>query len=283
MLDLFYWFGPRLSLAPMIERVFGPSAASLEVSADALQAYEETREGLLQVGESFNLFALLSSHYPGIPSLMSGREGLGPVVGVDGVWSAVALALLLVVAGIGLASAYYVSVARAVTGSVDTSAEISDRAWRLWGRLLTFVLLLIGASLLLGVPLGVIFLLLGSGNPAVLGFMASFVWVAALWVQFYLFFVVDAMVISDVGPRRAMLNSVAIVKFYTRSTLGLVALIWIVMLGMPVIWDALAQNPLGTAVGILGNAFLLTGLAVASMTYYRDRIAVLAARAMSGE
>ncbi len=243
-----------------------------------LQTYQDYREGLLRAGESFNLFSLLTTHFPGIPSLMSGREGLGPTATMDNAWMALLLFLLLPITGLWLASLYYVIVGRPVRGIGESAGILWGRIWRTWGRLVAFLLLAIGVGLLVGVPAMVLALLAGAVNSSLVGFVAAFLWVTALWVQFYLFFVVDAMVISDVGPLQAMRNSVAVVRFNLGPTLGLVVLIWIITLGMPIVWDAMAQNPVGTMAGILGNAYISTGLAVASMTFYRDRFLALSNR-----
>ncbi|MHB8993580.1 MAG: hypothetical protein ACYC66_18315, partial [Chloroflexota bacterium] len=77
-----------------------------------------------------------------------------------------------------------------------------------------------------------------------------------------------------------MRNSIAVVKSNLGPTLGLVVLVWLIMLGMPIVWDAMAQNPAGVVAGILGNAYISTGLAVASMSFYRDRFLRLAERSM---
>ncbi len=282
LVDLFFWFGPHLSLAPLVQRTVGRLSAPIGLSAEMLQAYQDYRDGLLRAGESFNLFSMLTTHFPGIPSLMSGREGLGPTAAMDNPWMALLLFLLLPVAGIWLASTYYVAVGRQVRGIDEDVGTLWGRVWRTWGRLLLFLLLALGVGMLFGVPLVVLAFVVGSFNSSLLGFLASLLWVTALWVQFYLFFVVDAMVISDVGPLQAIRNSVAVVRFNLGPTLGLVVLIWIIMLGMPIVWDAMAQNPVGIAAGILGNAYISTGLAVASMTFYRDRFLALNNRTVGG-
>lgn len=275
LVDLFFWLGPHLSLAPLVQRTAGRLAAPIGLSAEMLEAYQEYREGLVQAGETFNLFSLLTTHFPGIPSLMAARESLGPTMAVEDPGTVLLLFLLLPIAGLWLASLYYVAIGRPVRGTVESVSTLWGRIWRTWRRLLAFLLLVIGVALLFGLPLMVLALMAGAINTSLLGFLASFLMVTALWVQFYLFFVVDAMVISDAGPLQAVRNSVAVVRFNLGSTLGLVVLIWLIMLGMPIVWETVAQSLLGTAAGILGNAYISTGLAVAGMTYYRDRFSRL--------
>jgi hypothetical protein len=44
---------------------------------------------------------------------------------------------------------------------------------------------------------------------------------------------------------------------------------------MGVIWGSLARAPAGTAVAILGNGYISSGMAAASMLFYRNRLARL--------
>ena len=282
LLDIFFWLGHHLSLAPLVQKMLVRMPVPVDVPAEMLQAYQDYRDGLARAGESFNLFSLLVSHFPGIPSLMSTKEGLGPTIALADPWAALGLSLLLPMAGIWLASAYYVGIGNQVRGVTDEAGQLWRRVWRTWGRLLGFLLMALGVLLLFGLPLLVLALVAAAINTAFLSIVASAVWLAALWAQFYLFFVLEAMVISDVGPIQAIRNSVAVVRFNLGSTLGLVVLIWVITLGMPLAWDALAQNTPGTVVGIIGNAYIATGLAAASMIYYRDRFAVLAERTDGG-
>ncbi len=275
LVDLFFWLGPHLTLAPLVQRTVGRIAVPTGLSADMLQTYQGYREWLLRAGESFNLFSLLTTHVPGIPSLMAGREGLGATLTLDSPEMVMSLFLLLPIVGLWLAAIYYVAVGRPVRGIDESAGTQWARTWRTWGRMVALLLLVIGMGLLIGLPAMVLGIVAGAVNSSLVGFGVAFLWVTLLWVQFYLFFVVDAMVISDVGPIQAIRNSVTVVRFNLGSTMALVLLVWVITLGMPIVWDAMAQNLVGTVVAILGNAYISAGLAVASMTFYRDRFLAL--------
>lgn len=275
LVDLFFWVGPRLTLAPLVQRSFGRLPTPSGLPADLLQSYQDYRDGLLRAGESFNLFSLLVNHIPGIPNLMSAREGTGSTTSVGDPLIALVLLLGLLVAGLGLASIYYLSIGGQLRGDGESAGLPWSQFRRTWRRLLGFLLLMLGVSVLFGLPVAALALLAGSASMSLLSFTMALFGVTWLWVQFYLFFVVDAVVISDVGPLQAIRNSVAVVKFNLGSTLALVVLIWVITMGMPIIWDAMAQSPAGTIAGILGNAYISSGLAAASMIYYRDRFAAL--------
>ncbi len=273
LLDLFFWLGPRLSLAPLVQQVFSSIPVTSGLPADLASNYQEYRQALVQAGEGFNLFSLLAINYPGVPSLMASREGIGPVSQLTSAREMLGLTFLIPLVGVGLASLYYVLVGREVRGG--RAGELWGRIGRTWLRVLGFLLLAMVAMMVIGLPVMVAALTVASANADVLGMVAAFVFVAGMWVQFYLFFVVDAIVISDAGPLKAIRNSLTVVKYNLGSSLGLVVLIWVITWGMTIVWDAMAGNPVGAVAAILGNAYISTGLAVASLAFYRERYAAI--------
>jgi hypothetical protein len=276
LLDLFFWFGPRLSLAPLVRQTVDDGSSG--VAGALIEGYSGSEAAFIEAGESFNLLSLLSLHYPGIPSFMATRETAGAIIGVGSAPVAMLLFLLLPALGIGLAALYYTLIAQRVMGREDEStARVIARTWRSWGRLLRFLLLLAGVSIAAGVPLLFLALLAGEAG-GLMGLLVTALWVAAIWAQFYLFFLVDAVVISDVGAIQAARNSISVVRRYLGASLGLVVVIWIITMGMPIVWNALAGSVPGTLVGILGNAYVAVGMAAASMIYYRNRFATLGTR-----
>ena len=277
LLDLFFWLGPRLSLAPLVQQIFARVPVPDGLPADLAQNYQDYWQTLIRTGEGFNLFSLLAINFPGVPSFMAGRDGIGQVSQLASVRVALGLSLLVPLIGVWLASLYYAVVGREVRGG--GAGELWGRTWKTWLRVLGFLLLALIAMTIVGLPLLVATFLVASANADVLGMVAAFVFVAGMWVQFYLFFVVDAMVISEAGPLRAIRNSLIVVRFNLGSSLGLVILIWVITWGMAIVWETIADNPIGAVAAILGNAYISTGLAVASMTFYRERFTAISGRA----
>src|SRR6185437_14861871 len=56
-----------------------------------------------------------------------------------------------------------------------------------------------------------------------------------------------------------------------------IGLVYVISLGMQIIWTALAQNPYGTVIAIAANAYIASGLAAASMLFYKNRVVRLSA------
>ena len=99
---------------------------------------------------------------------------------------------------------------------------------------------------------------------------------AAIGVQlllfWYLFFFSDAVVVSEVGPVRAALYSIRLVLTNFWPAFGFIIITWVIMRGLHVVWQGLAQAPIGLALAIFGNGYVESGLAAASMLFYRNRI-----------
>ena len=95
----------------------------------------------------------------------------------------------------------------------------------------------------------------------------------------YLFFAPEAIFISRVGPIQAIRRSVAVVHASVWSALTLAILMTVILIGMGQVWIALAsQASWGLALGIVGNAYIASGLVAASMLFYRERMEILLAQ-----
>jgi hypothetical protein len=270
LLDLFLWFGPRLSVqAPLL------AAADLLVSQG--EASDELVAIVRQAAGQSDLFALLAIQLPSMMRLLSPATtplaGSRPLLDLTDPALALGVGLLLALAGFLLAMVYLVPIARVVRDGRPGLTGAASPIWRSWLRLLALVLLLAGGLVALAIPLALVTAVLALGGlplgPVVL-FAAQ---VAAIWLVVYLFFVIDAIVVSEVGPLRAIRYSVAVVRHNFWSALGLILLTLIISLGLPEVFKAIARLAAGVPVAIVANAYINTGLAAASMLFYRERLA----------
>ena len=95
-----------------------------------------------------------------------------------------------------------------------------------------------------------------------------------LFAGLHLFFSVAAIFVSGAGPLAAIQRSVGVVRKHPWASLALVLLTWLILAGMDRVWDALAFQlpfPAGAVVGILGNAYIASGLIAAGMVFYTQR------------
>jgi hypothetical protein len=270
LLDLFLWFGPRLSVR-----------APLQAAADLLASQGETNEQMLTIirdaAAQSDLFALLALQVPSMMRLLNPAQtplaGNRPLVDVTEPGSALGIGLLVLLTGLLLSMIYFVPIARVVRDGRPGLAGIGASIGRAWLRQLALILLLIGGGIAAAIPLGIITALLalvGAPLQALVLFAAQ---IAVIWLVVYLFFADDAIVVSEVGPLRAIRYSIAVVRHNFWASLGLIALTIVISWGLPEVFKALARVAFGVPVAIVANAYINAGLAAASMLFYRERLA----------
>ena len=277
LLDLFLWFGPQVSIAPLVGQALSPAALQRGLAeADA----EAIRRVILVAADELNLLAFLAPGWASVPAIMPQLGGgQGPFT-FAGSWSAALLVGLgALVGGALLGSLYRSIIADCVRGGVVAPAGLPGDALRAWTRLLGLAVLLVVGSVVLGVPAAVAVTLLGLVARELGSFGLALLMTVLLWLQLYLFFAPEAIFVSRVGPLQAIRRSVAMVRANFWAAVGIAVLITIILLGMGQVWVAVSRvTPWGTALGILGNAYIASGLVAASTLFYYERASALPAR-----
>lgn len=286
LLDLFLWAGPQVSAARLMSQALG-RAALLNANRGALLAPDQERD-LVAAAESFNLLSALAPSIIGVPSFVAAVGIRDPLHSLYvGSWGAALV--LLVGAWLGgslLGSLYYTALAAGVLGETAAPARLVPLAIRAWGRVLAYLLLLAGVALLFGLPVGFLTLSAVLVAPMLGSLVVTAVIMAMTWAAIYLFFAPEAIFLSRVGPLQAIRNSVAVVRFRFWGAFGIIVLITVILLGMGRVWDLALErfpSPWGIGIGIVGNAYISTGLVAASFHFYRERIEYLRPPARSVE
>jgi len=280
-MDLAIWLAPQLSVQPLAEKLAASIQASAGFSSQTAEQVQAVSEFLLSTGRSANLVGLLSSGVVGVPSVLAGgmpdgAANLGGAVLVSSPFVAVVGAAAFAALGLLVASVYLTGIASLVRGDKLQASRIARSAVRVWGKLLLLTVALMLLVLAVSVPVTLSVTLLSFVSPAVATFLASMLslfglWIG-IWVLFYLFFVVDAMVLQDVGLQRAVVNSIVVVRSSFWSAVAFIILLNVIAAGLSIVWQRLAGSAtVGLVAAIAGNAFIGTGLAAASLVFYRDR------------
>ncbi len=93
-----------------------------------------------------------------------------------------------------------------------------------------------------------------------------------LWLTLSLlismFFAGEAMLLDGQGFLAGIWRSLILARIGGLRTLAFVLLVNLLMLGARAVWGLIGGSPLGIAAAILGNAYLVTGLVLATMIYY---------------
>lgn len=311
-IDLFLWMGPHLSVEPVVNRILDQYEALVaeagvgdeESRSQLLQGWQTGRELIARAG-TVNLLSLITSPIPQglstpterilgspvpfmvvaapLPSLLAYAAGgeLGqwidpPASTVESPALLFAFWPLLAALSLGAASAYRTSVAQSLVppGSPASLARDFGRGWLslagLFGLSLLFLLFLV-------LPLVVVGAILFLIQPVLGTLVLLLVSVIPFWMRLYFYFCDGALFLSRVGLWTALQRSYLLVRRHLWASLALVGLIHFILYGTSILWRAFQSHPMGVLAGILGNAYVATGLVVSSYIFYQERMAALEA------
>jgi len=273
---LFTWLGPRLSIAPLVRQAVDAlqATAALQTGqyAEWVQAQAKSLAGL---GDQTNLFDLLAI---GVPGLTVAPKG--PVVWtLDNVPVAAALAVAILIIGVFLLALYLMMIAQQVRDDRIALGAAVGRTVSVVLRLGVLGAVVLGIVALVSLPalfgIGLLSLFSAQG-AAVLSSLLIWGCVSVMfWLLFYLYFVMHAIVLDNAGLRQGVSRSVVLVRQNSGSTLGLILLTLLLGIGLSQVWAAIAETTLGAVAGILGSAYIATGLVAASLIFYRSRWSIL--------
>lgn len=277
--DLLYWLGPTLSPDAFTRRV---TAWLAQAGAD-----EQTQALLLELGSQFgNLLLLLSLVVPTLVVALGAGRFPEPqaVMGTYHLawWLVPPVSLLLAVTGVFVGIGYLSVLARIVRGHRVVSRELLRAALRNGFTVLLVYLVLIGLFVLVTVPVlvtGALSVALGIG-ALVLPLASVFLFAASVAVFVLTYFVEEAVVWSQAAPLRALYLSYHVVRAHFWQAIRLMFAVTLIQTGAPIVLGLFARTPWGVPFAVVSYAYLVSGLALATMLFYRDRVThVLSQRA----
>jgi len=290
LVNLYIWFGTQLSFEPLLTDFSALLRLGAAVPSDLPTVSTEQLRGLgifdmRQVVAVLNYIPLTIYAFD---ALGTGGGALGlplaravpPVIDggraaiqVSDLGGALLAFVLLNALALPLSVAFLSKIAEAVRGDRSPAATWLRRVGRATLGVLGCIGVLIGVGLALGLPLMFFASLLLYLSPAIGVLLLLMLWVAVLWLRVYLGFAREAIVVSGVGPLRALHASFNIVRRNLIGTLGFLGLSWLISVGSGVLWLSLARgSTVGLLVAIAGSAYLGSGLLAARMAFYRERL-----------
>jgi hypothetical protein len=285
LLDLFLWRAPRLSIAPILERVarFQTSAvASPDVPGDIAVLAEQSSAILQELGKHSNLFNLLlstSGWLLHLPSLLYGTAALSSsrVYDLANGITVVGLTVLLTLAGLAIGVLYVNLLARHLPiGAGPKALSRQQLVWlvlRHYAWLLFFLLLVLSGILVFLIPVSIgmtLVALLYPGLASVLGFLFGGLLMALF---LYLYFVPMGLIMDNLDLWSAVVQSFRLVRDNFWGALGLIFLSDLISLGFALILEhVVVYQPVGTLAAILANAFVGSGLTLGLLVFYRSRV-----------
>lgn len=273
LLDLFFLFGPRISIAPLVSQMVTRPSFIRAFGADATAP-------AITFAEEANLLGLLSPGGATLPTIVPVlRVARGSFMFLDSAGGAILLGLAVILGGLLLGSIYRAILAQQARDGGVSALSVPGDSVVAWYRLICLAVILFAGMIAIIFPLALLAVIASLATAAASAIMTAVVAMLGLTAQLYLFFAPEAIFISRVGPIQAIRRSVAVVHASVWSALTLAILMTVILIGMGQVWIALAgQASWGLALGIVGNAYIASGLVAASMLFYRERMENLLAQ-----
>ncbi len=277
LVDLLIWLGPHLAVQKLIEPLLLQMSqmpvmenSAMTESINAAQAIWST------ISEHFNLTMALRSFPVGTPSLMSNWLPLATpfgkpiVVEVQSTVDAIGWWLILSLIGLMIGSLFFSLVAR-VTGKDKLPINAGSLGWVTWQSLL-MVIFVVAAIALLSIPVLVVLGSLTLINP-ILGQGALFLGgLLLVWLIVPLIFTPHGIFALRLPFIRALATSVQVVRYTYSGTGFFLLLLVVISQGLDMLWQVPKETSWLTLVGIIGHAFVNTGILAASFVYFRDSL-----------
>ncbi len=271
-LDIFLWLGPRVHPQALVDSMQQTFDELIKVQpATAPQVVEV----MTKWGQQANVMNLLTSFLT--PALLphlsnAALPGLQPLEWAPDLRWLFLLPLAAIAVGLLFWSAYTSPLADMLRNRQESGPAMLRRIALTWWRMLRLagLVLIAGLSFLVLLTFVMLLTALVSGGLAVL---LTYLGVAVfVWTLFYAYFAPDAVLLSGVGPMRAVTYSLQTVRRNFFPTAALLILLYVIRFGTIALWQRLAFSPIGVGVGIVGNAYVVSGLVMAALIYYRERL-----------
>ncbi|MCX2726085.1 hypothetical protein OO015_01020 [Thermomicrobium sp. 4228-Ro] len=269
-LDILLWLGPRLPAGTVTR-----SLSDVLIRVGALPPDQQS--ALQSLGEQFDLLMLLVSFLPSLVSALGPDTFALPydpiVIGLS-LPTAVLGGSVLFALGIVVSMAYWTLLADVVRGERFRSRRYGRAVLRNAGAMLAYLgLLFLGAVGLSVVTSMVLLAAAMTGlEPVVTESLLFFALLGALAFYFATFFVEDAIVMSGAGPFRSALYSLGILRVTFWPAVRFIVAVSMIQLGLPLALRVFTTNALAVPFALLSYAYVATGLMLASLLFYRDRI-----------
>jgi hypothetical protein len=267
--DLYLAAGARLSPAPLLDPIRRFVAAQGgEAGSEGVEALNRlARTGDLTAGIAFFLPSLVVDGGAGAAALWD-----RPSVSLGGAASALALGVLLLLAGVWLGMALASMLVRVLRGRMPVGDRFLRASALAALRYLGFLALVAAAVVAVVVPVAIVGAVFAVAGVDVLSLLVAALIVPVVAAYVCLAFVGEAIVIAEVGPLRACSLSFGVVRRNLWPSVGLLAVLLIASLGLARLGGEMAGNPPGLVLAIVAYAFVATGLALARLRFFDDRL-----------
>jgi hypothetical protein len=285
LLDLFLWMGPRLQ-APGLYRSFEPALRQLTTqmaTSEARYAAQELGKAIEQFFTQFNLFAWLSVGLIGVPVINGGIDatlklvtGSPPILWQMNGFSGYFLTFVIfTMIGLLIAALYWTLLGDFVRGEPLQRVRWLRQSIEVWKKLLVLMMSVLSLVFMSIFPLSMVMFMFSMFSAELASLVPLLAIVAAAWIILICLFTPHGLVVHHLPLGRAIQTSILIVRTNFVAVVGLIVIVSAISIGMGLIWEWLAADSWLRLIAMAGNALIGTGLIVASLLFYRNRVVIL--------
>lgn len=272
VLDLFLWFAPQLRATTLIKGLADAVAVPSGIDPALAEQVQMLQQGFADLAARFNILAALSAIPAGVPSLMAARMpsanplGLPLAAETGSLATAVAAWLLFTLVGLGLGALYNVVVAR----QVAPKEEVAPLG-QAWGRFIALSAGLYGALFVL-MAVGVVIISAAALLLPLLGAALMFIiFSIGFWLAIYLAFTPHGIIRYRFGLRKAMRESMRVVRWNMPYSVAFLALVMLATYATGWVWAMPVEDSWFCLLAVVGHAFVSATLIAASYAFYQGR------------
>lgn len=277
-LDLLLWLGPRLSMDRIMQPIllsFGTFAGANGLKPEDIQANLQLYQKFL---EAFNLLGMLRTFPIGVSSLMSGSMptatpwGTPAVVEMSSPEQVLGLSLLLVFGGWVLGGLYFRWVAAL---ALPAPAENQPAAARAVLQTVGYAVVWTLVSWMVGIPVAIMLYILVAINATLAQGVLLLLVFVALWLVVPIFFSAHGIFVRRQNAIASILSGFEMTRFTLPTSSLFVLVVFLLGVGLNVLWSRPPADSWLMLVGIFGHAFVTTALLASSFVYYSNMMAWL--------
>jgi hypothetical protein len=269
LLDLFLWFGPRLTIPTIFEEL---SKFIIAPTGMEEAIVEQIRSSFIELGARVNLFSVVSSFPLGISTLMAGRRPITSPVGDGSVIQltnplVMFMSLVVILAiGQGIGAQFHRWIARQTAPGEE---QIDQWKASVKAILLAVVVFSLAFLILFGFSLVAV---LASLLLPLFGFMVAFLGFSfILWAFIYLIFTPHGIILNRLGIVRAMMESTTLVRWNILPVVGYLGLAYGITYLTNLVWVLPDEGSWFSILAVVGHAFVSATLLAGSYAFYQDR------------
>lgn len=273
ILNLYLWLGIRLSFAPFLSNLRDAMQRAVALLASNPREQEQLVLAIqnADMRSRLALFNFVPILHPEVLLANHIAQSSLYVYDLSGVLLAVLIINLLALA---LSSLFLTLLAGAARREAPHLRTVLWRCITVARDICGYWLILLGVGLLLGLPFLALSIILVMALPNAVVMIGLAWYIVLFWVYVYTGFAVEAILMSRVGPLRAIYNSVNIVRRNLLPTMTLLLLSFVIVAGLNIVWLNLARTNWGLLLASVASAYIGSGLAATRLIFYNERLAL---------